>query len=55
MDAGRNAWLWRALPDHVPAVTIDRQCGSSQQAVQFAANGIKAGDYDLVVAGVWRS
>src|SRR6266540_3351167 len=40
-----------ALPEEVPATTIDRQCGSSQQAVQFAAQGIMAGGYDLVVAG----
>jgi acetyl-CoA C-acetyltransferase len=52
-NIGRNAWLSAGLPEHVPAVTIDRQCGSSQQAIHFAANGIKAGEYDLVVvAGV---
>jgi acetyl-CoA acyltransferase len=47
----RNAWLAAGLPEEVPATTIDRQCGSSQQAVQFAAQGIMAGGYDLVVAG----
>ncbi|MGW9307190.1 acetyl-CoA C-acyltransferase [Saccharomonospora azurea] len=50
-NVGRNAWLSAGLPEHVPAVTIDRQCGSSQQAVHFAAQAIKAGDQDLVVAG----
>ncbi|OZD87639.1 acetyl-CoA acetyltransferase [Rhodococcus sp. 05-2256-B2] len=49
-NTGRNAWLSAGLPEEVPAVTIDRQCGSSQQAVAFAAQGIRAGDYDLVVA-----
>src|ERR671921_558497 len=39
------------LPDHVPGVTIDRQCGSSQQAVHFAAQGVMSGTQDLVVAG----
>jgi acetyl-CoA C-acetyltransferase len=39
------------LPDHVPGVTIDRQCGSSQQAVHFAAQGVLSGTQDLVVAG----
>jgi acetyl-CoA acyltransferase len=47
----RNAWLAAGLPEEVPATTIDRQCGSSQQAVQFAAQGILAGGYQLVVAG----
>jgi acetyl-CoA acetyltransferase family protein len=47
----RNAWLAAGLPEEVPATTIDRQCGSSQQAVQFAAQGVMAGGYDLVVAG----
>jgi acetyl-CoA C-acetyltransferase len=50
-NVGRNAWLSAGLPEHVPAVTIDRQCGSSQQAVHFAAQAIRAGDQDLVVAG----
>ncbi|MFH5821899.1 thiolase family protein [Georgenia sp. AZ-5] len=48
---GRMAWLGAGLPEHVPAVTIDRKCGSSQQALQFAAHGIMAGGYDIVVAG----
>jgi acetyl-CoA C-acetyltransferase len=47
---GRNAVLASSLPDSVPAVTIDRQCGSSQQAVQFAAQAIKSGMQDIVIA-----
>src|SRR5690349_1389584 len=50
-DAARTAWLVAGLPDHVPGVTIDRQCGSSQQAVHFAAQGVLSGTQDLVVAG----
>jgi acetyl-CoA acetyltransferase family protein len=50
-NVARNAWLAAGLPEEVAATTIDRQCGSSQQAVQFAAQGIMAGGYDLVVAG----
>jgi acetyl-CoA acyltransferase len=46
----RNAWVSAGLPQHVPATTVDRQCGSSQQAVHFAAAGVAAGHYDLVVA-----
>lgn len=48
---GRWAWLAAGLPEHVPAVTIDRRCGSSQQALHFAAQGVIAGEYDVVVAG----
>lgn len=48
---GRMAWLSAGLPTHVPATTIDRKCGSSQQAIHFAAQGIQAGAYDIVVAG----
>jgi acetyl-CoA acyltransferase len=51
LNVARNAWLAAGLPEEVPATTIDRQCGSSQQAVQFAAQGIMAGGYGLVVAG----
>lgn len=47
---GRNCVLASDLPDSVPAVTIDRQCGSSQQAVHFAAQGIMSGTNDVVVA-----
>ncbi|RSN72118.1 acetyl-CoA C-acetyltransferase [Actinomadura sp. WAC 06369] len=50
-DIARTAWLVAGLPDHVPGVTIDRQCGSSQQAVHFAAQGVMSGTADLVVAG----
>jgi acetyl-CoA C-acetyltransferase len=50
MDVGRNAVLASKLPDSIPAVTIDRQCGSSQQAMQFAAQGIMSGTQDIVLA-----
>ncbi|MCX6396000.1 MAG: acetyl-CoA C-acetyltransferase [Propionibacteriales bacterium] len=50
-DVARTAWLVAGLPDHVPGVTIDRQCGSSQQAVHFAAQGVMSGTQDLVIAG----
>jgi len=46
----RNGWVAAGLPQHVPATTVDRQCGSSQQAMHFAAAGVVAGHYDLVVA-----
>ncbi len=46
----RNAWLSAGLPENVPGVTIDRQCGSSQQAVHFAAQAVLSGTQDLVVA-----
>jgi acetyl-CoA acetyltransferase family protein len=48
---GRMAWLAAGFPEHVPAVTIDRKCGSSQQAAHFAAQGVMAGAYDIVIAG----
>ncbi len=48
---GRWAWLGAGLPERVPSTTIDRRCGSSQQAADFAAQGIMAGAYDIVVAG----
>lgn len=50
-DVARTAWLAAGLPDHVPGVTIDRQCGSSQQAVHFAAQAVLSGTSDVVVAG----
>ncbi|RIK91600.1 MAG: acetyl-CoA C-acetyltransferase [Proteobacteria bacterium] len=50
-DVARTAWLAAGLPDHVPGVTIDRQCGSSQQSVHFAAQAVLSGTSDLVVAG----
>jgi acetyl-CoA acyltransferase len=46
----RNAWVSAGLPQSVPATTVDRQCGSSQQAVHFGAAGVVAGHYDLVIA-----
>jgi acetyl-CoA C-acetyltransferase len=49
-DIARNAWLSAGLPENVPGVTIDRQCGSSQQAVHFAAQAVMSGTQDLVVA-----
>ena len=50
-DIARTAWLVAGMPDHVAGVTIDRQCGSSQQAVHFAAQGVMSGTADLIVAG----
>ncbi|OAR25336.1 acetyl-CoA acetyltransferase [Streptomyces sp. ERV7] len=50
-DIARTAWLAAGLPQEVPGVTVDRQCGSSQQAVHFAAQGVLSGTQDLVVAG----
>src|ERR1700684_354962 len=50
-DIARNAVLGAGWPELVPGVTIDRQCGSSQQAVSFAAASVIAGHYDVVVAG----
>ena len=50
LDIARQAWLSAGLPEHVPGVTIDRQCGSSQQAVHFAAQAVLSGTQDLVVA-----
>jgi acetyl-CoA C-acetyltransferase len=50
-DIARTCWLAAGLPQHVPGVTIDRQCGSSQQAVHFAAQGVMSGTADLLVAG----
>ncbi len=49
-DIARTAWLAAGLPESVPGTTIDRQCGSSQQAVHFAAQGVMSGTQDLVVA-----
>lgn len=50
-DIARTAALAAGLPENVPGVTIDRQCGSSQQAVHFAAQGVMSGTADLIVAG----
>jgi len=51
IDIGRTAVLAAGWPETVPGVTIDRQCGSSQQSIHFAAAGVVAGHYDVVVAG----
>jgi len=50
-DIARTCWLVAGLPDEVPGTTVDRQCGSSQQAVHFAAQAVMSGTADLVVAG----
>ena len=50
INISRNAWLAAGLPEEVPSVTIDRQCGSSQQAAHFAAQGVMAGVYDIAIA-----
>lgn len=50
VNVGRNALLGAGFPDSVPGTTVDRQCGSSQQAISFAAQGVLAGAYDVVVA-----
>lgn len=51
VNVGRNAVLAAGWPETVPGTTVDRQCGSSQQAVHFAAAGVVAGHYDIAVAG----
>ncbi|MGH9288710.1 MAG: acetyl-CoA C-acetyltransferase [Acidimicrobiales bacterium] len=50
-DIARTCWLVAGLPDHVPGTTVDRQCGSSQQAIHFAAQAVLSGTMDVVVAG----
>src|SRR6202021_2180533 len=50
VNVGRNAVLAAGFPESVPATSIDRQCGSSQQALHFAAQGVIAGAYDVVIA-----
>src|SRR6202140_73843 len=50
-DIARTCWLAAGLPEEVPGTTIDRQCGSSQQAVHFAAQAVLSGTTDVVVAG----
>jgi len=50
LNIGRNAVLAAGFPESVPSTTIDRQCGSSQQALHFAAQGVMAGAYDVVIA-----
>ncbi|MBV8160569.1 MAG: thiolase family protein, partial [Acidimicrobiia bacterium] len=49
-NLGRNGWVAAGLPQSVPATTVDRQCGSSQQAMHFVAAGVQAGHYDLAIA-----
>ena len=51
LNVARNAALAAGFPESVPGTTVDRQCGSGQQAVHFAAQGVMAGAYDVVVAG----
>ena len=50
-DIARTCWLAAGLPEHVPGTTVDRQCGSSQQAIHFAAQAVMSGTMDVVVAG----
>src|SRR6185436_14017578 len=50
VNVTRNAWIAGGLPPHVPATSVDRQCGSSQQAMHFVAQGVMAGAYDLGIA-----
>ena len=50
-NVARNGWLAAGYPVEVPGTSVDRQCGSSQQAIHFAAQGVQAGAYDMVVAG----
>jgi acetyl-CoA C-acetyltransferase len=50
-DVARTCWLAAGLPEEVPGVTVDRQCGSSQQAVHFAAQAVMSGTADVIVAG----
>ena len=51
LNVGRNAVLAAGFPETVPGTTVDRQCGSSQQAIHFAAQGVLSGAYDIVIAG----
>ncbi|PWR17559.1 acetyl-CoA C-acetyltransferase [Zavarzinia compransoris] len=50
-DIARTCWLAAGMPEEIPGTTVDRQCGSSQQAVHFAVQGVMSGTQDLVVAG----
>ena len=50
-DIARSCWLAAGLPEAIPGTTVDRQCGSSQQAVHFAAQGVMSGTQDVVIAG----
>src|SRR6185295_5398790 len=49
LNVGRNAVLAAGFPESVPGTTVDRQCGSSQQAIHFAAQGVIAGSYDIAI------
>jgi acetyl-CoA acetyltransferase len=51
VNIARNAVLAAGFPEEVPGTTVDRQCGSGQQAAHFAAQGVMAGAYDVVIAG----
>jgi len=51
LNVARNAWLTAGFPATTPATTVDRQCGSSQQALHFAANLIQSGVCDITIAG----
>src|SRR5437660_9799384 len=51
LNVARNAVLAAGFPETVPGTTVDRQCGSSQQAIHFAAQGVISGAYDIVIAG----
>ena len=50
-DIARTCWLAAGLPEEIPGTTIDRQCGSSQQALHFAAQAVMSGTNDVIVAG----
>src|SRR5881227_3175331 len=50
-DIARTCWLAAGYPEEVPGTTVDRQCGSSQQALHFAAQGVMSGTQDVVIAG----
>ncbi len=50
-DIARTCWLAAGYPEEVPGTTVDRQCGSSQQAVHFAAQAVMSGTSDVIVAG----
>ena len=50
-DIARTCWLAAGMPEHVPGTTVDRQCGSAQQAIHFAAQAVLSGTMDVVVAG----
>src|SRR5260370_42677066 len=50
VNVGRNAALAAGFPESVPGTTVDRQCGSSQQAIHFAAQGVMAGSYEIAIA-----